>query len=155
MSRPLYLSWGKLVTHLCTQVYNWHCPSITACCTCTYIFIFIDAILQIMGPNVLCKLHSVKYRGGHLVLKKWSPDITWQEIDFSTTTLWAQIHGLPALWKTEDNIRRIGTHIGVVQETNLIGEPGGAWKKFLRVRVDIPVDKPLCEIGRASCRERV
>ena len=81
--------------------------------------------------------------GGHLVLKKWSPDITWQEIDFSTTTLWAQIHGLPALWKTEDNIRKIGTHIGVVQETDLIGELGGAWKKFLRVRVDIPVDKPL------------
>ena len=28
------------------------------------------------------------FRGGHLILKRWSPDITWQEVTFSTSTFW-------------------------------------------------------------------
>ncbi|KAK9983081.1 hypothetical protein SO802_032606 [Lithocarpus litseifolius] len=31
----------------------------------------------------------------------------------------------------------------MVLETDLVGEPGGAWKKFIRIRVDVPLDKPL------------
>ena len=36
-------------------------------------------------------------RDGHLVLKKWSLDLSWQEVDFSSSTIWIQIHGLPNL----------------------------------------------------------
>ena len=25
-------------------------------------------------------------KGGHLILKKWSPEVTWQEVDFSSST---------------------------------------------------------------------
>lgn len=53
-------------------------------------------------------------KGGHLILKRWSPDITWKEVDFTTSTFWVQIHGMPALWITESNIRKIGAHIGHV-----------------------------------------
>nr|POE84009.1 hypothetical protein CFP56_54799 [Quercus suber] len=82
-------------------------------------------------------------KGGHLILKRWSPDTTWQEIDFTTSTFWVQIHGLPALWRSESNLRRIGAHIGQVLEVNIVGELGGCWKKFLLIRVDIQTEKPL------------
>ena len=32
------------------------------------------------------------FRGGHLILKRWSPDVTWQEVTFSTSTFWVQVH---------------------------------------------------------------
>jgi len=47
------------------------------------------------------------------------------------------------LWNIEDNLRKIGSRLGEVVEVDLVGEPGGARKKFLRIRVDIPVGKPL------------
>ena len=36
-------------------------------------------------------------KGGHLVIKRWSSDQTWQEVDFSTSSIWVQIHGFPML----------------------------------------------------------
>lgn len=67
---------------------------------------------------------------------------TWQEVDFSST-FWVQVHGLPALWNTEDNLRKIGSRLGTVIELDLVGDSGGAWKKIVRIRVDIPLGKPL------------
>ena len=34
-------------------------------------------------------------KGGHIVLKRWSLDLTWQEVDFSISSIWVQVHGLP------------------------------------------------------------
>lgn len=82
-------------------------------------------------------------KGGHLILKKWNPKITWQEVEFSSSTFWVQIHGFLALWNSEQNLRKIGMRLGEVVEVDLVGEPSGAWKKFFRIRVDIPVGKPL------------
>ncbi|KAK7843636.1 hypothetical protein CFP56_012078 [Quercus suber] len=47
-------------------------------------------------------------RGGHLVLKQWLLALTWQEIPFITSTMWVQVHGLPELWKSLDNLRKLG-----------------------------------------------
>ncbi|KAK9990863.1 hypothetical protein SO802_025848 [Lithocarpus litseifolius] len=94
----------------------------------------------------LYKVHQKRpwsIRGGHLILKKWHPDLIWQEVDFSTSTVWVQVHDLPTLWKTEDNLKKIGSVVGKVIEVELIGVEGGAWKKFIRLRVDITVDNPL------------
>ena len=75
--------------------------------------------------------------------KKWSLDITWQEVNFSTSTFWVQVHGLLTLWRTENNLKRIGSHLGQVLEADIVDDPSGSWKKFLRVQVDIPIEKPL------------
>ena len=82
-------------------------------------------------------------RGGHMILKRWSSDLTWQEVDFSTSTIWVQIHGLPSLWQTEENLRKIGSKMGSVIEMDLIGDPGGGWRKFFRIRVEVDVSNPL------------
>lgn len=66
-------------------------------------------------------------KGGHLILKTWNPEVTWQEVDFSSSTFWVQVHGLPALWNIEDNLRKIGSKIGKVVELDLAGDPGGVW----------------------------
>lgn len=82
-------------------------------------------------------------RGGHLILKKWSSDLTWQEIDFSTSALLVQVQGLLSLWQFEANLKLIDSRIGSVLEVDLAGEGGGAWKKFIRLKVDIPISNPL------------
>ena len=82
-------------------------------------------------------------RGGHMVLKRWSPDLTWQEVDFSTSSIWVQVHVLPTLWRTEENLRKIGSRVGAVLEVKLIGEPGGMWRKFIRRRVEMDLSNPL------------
>ena len=68
-----------------------------------------------------------------MILKRWSPELTWQEVEFSTSTIWVQIHGLPTLWRSEENLRRIGSKVGTVMEVDLTGNVGGAWRKFHRV----------------------
>ena len=82
-------------------------------------------------------------KGGHLILKTWNPEVTWQEVDFSSSTFWVQVHGLPTQWNTENNLRKIGSRLGEVIEIDLASDPNGAWKKFVRIHVDIPLGKPL------------
>uniref|UniRef100_A0A7N2R5Y6 DUF4283 domain-containing protein n=1 Tax=Quercus lobata TaxID=97700 RepID=A0A7N2R5Y6_QUELO len=63
-------------------------------------------------------------RGDHLVLKKWRPELDWKEVNFSLSTFWIQIHSLPAHWKSEDNIRKIGSTAGNVLAIDVVGEGG-------------------------------
>lgn len=82
-------------------------------------------------------------RGGHLILKKWSSELSWQEVDFFLSSLWVQVHGLPTLWQSDNNLRTIGAKVGNVLEVDFIGEGGNEWKRFTRMLVDIDVSKPL------------
>ena len=61
-------------------------------------------------------------------------------MDFSKTTLWIQVHGLPLLWLSEANLRSIGTMVGEVLELDLSGEGGSEWIRFTRIKIDIAVE---------------
>ena len=47
------------------------------------------------------------------------------------------------LWRTEENLRKIGSKVGFVLEVDLIGDSNGAWKKFLKVRVEVDISNLL------------
>ena len=82
-------------------------------------------------------------RGGHLILKKWSSDLAWKEVDFSLSSLWVQVHGLPPLWQSECNLKAIGSKVGNVIEVDFAGEGDSGWKRFTRIMVDVDISKPL------------
>ena len=72
-------------------------------------------------------------RGGHMVLKRWNPNLSWQEVDFFVSIFWVQVHRLPSLWLSENNLKKIGSLVGEVLEVDFIGDGGGFWKKFSRI----------------------
>jgi hypothetical protein len=82
-------------------------------------------------------------RGAHLVLKKWRPELTWQEVDFSSSTFWVQVHGLPSLWHDKANLLRIGNRIGKVLDVDLVGDAPPTWHRFTRLRIEIDIPAPL------------
>ena len=82
-------------------------------------------------------------RGGHLVLKQWNPSLTWQEVPFTTSALWVQVHGLPRLWRSPENLRLISGKVGSVVEVDLAGDGGGTWKRFIRIQIEVELHRPL------------
>ena len=82
-------------------------------------------------------------RGGHLVLKHWNPSLTWQEIPFSTSTFWIQVHDLPDLWRSPTNLRRIGEKARKVVEVDYAEEGDGSWRRFIRIQVEVDLLQPL------------
>ncbi|KAK9987235.1 hypothetical protein SO802_032186 [Lithocarpus litseifolius] len=54
-----------------------------------------------------------------------------------------KVHGLPELWKSLDNLRKIGEKAGKVLEVDLAGEGDGTWRRFIRVQVEVDLLKPL------------
>lgn len=59
-------------------------------------------------------------KGAHLLLKDWKPYLTLDEIDFTTSTFWVQVHGLPSAWQFEDNLRRIGMAVSIVKTVDFV-----------------------------------
>ncbi|KAK9986858.1 hypothetical protein SO802_031809 [Lithocarpus litseifolius] len=55
----------------------------------------------------------------HIIM--WSPSLAWQEVSFSSSTFWVQVHGLPELPKSPENIRKLGEKAGKVLEVDLVG----------------------------------
>ncbi|KAF3951380.1 hypothetical protein CMV_022958 [Castanea mollissima] len=58
-----------------------------------------------------------------------------------------EVHGLPELWKSPTNLRRLGEKVGSVINLDLAGEEGGAWRKFIRIQVKVDLLRPLMPAG--------
>ena len=77
-----------------------------------------------------------------LLLCRWRKGLTSKKICFSHSPLWVQIWGLPFENMTEDNGREIGNKIGSVLEVDKRAIQADQ-AKFLRIRVEMQLDKPL------------
>nr|POE94158.1 uncharacterized protein CFP56_17489 [Quercus suber] len=82
-------------------------------------------------------------KGEHLVLKRFNPDISVPEVDFSFTEFWIQIHGLPLNRRSRENVLKIGSMAGRALDTDLVGPGSVVWSRNVRVRVEIDVSCPL------------
>ena len=80
------------------------------------------------------------FKGEHLILKRYEPDWSLNDINFSVTGFWVQIHGLPLNRQNHPSLKTLGGIMGKVIDTDL---SGNGWKRFVRVRVEIEVGKPL------------
>uniref|UniRef100_A0A2N9HLN9 Ribonucleotide reductase large subunit domain-containing protein n=1 Tax=Fagus sylvatica TaxID=28930 RepID=A0A2N9HLN9_FAGSY len=60
-------------------------------------------------------------KGKHLILKKYNPDWSLNEVDFSTIDFWVQIHGLPFNKQFKSSVPRIGRIVGEVLDVDLTG----------------------------------
>ena len=93
--------------------------------------------------NLVFRRRPWTLRGSHLNLKVWNPELNWNEVDFSVSTFWIQVHGLPSLWQNKSNLLRIGNKVGKVLEVDFSGEAHSRWYRFVRIRVEVDISVPL------------
>lgn len=77
-----------------------------------------------------------------LLLRQWNKGLTAENMEFTHSPFWVQIWGLPFEHMSEDTGKDIGSRLGRYVETDT-----RSWHfdqaKFMRVRVELMVDKPL------------
>ncbi|XVF29133.1 hypothetical protein REPUB_Repub15cG0093300 [Reevesia pubescens] len=79
----------------------------------------------------------------HMILKEWPSEATVEEIDFSTTEMWLQIHNVPLAYLTISNVDKIAMVFHGLVELDFENDKGIKWNGFLRMDVVIKVDEPL------------
>ncbi|XP_075645554.1 uncharacterized protein At4g02000-like [Castanea sativa] len=77
-----------------------------------------------------------------LLLRRWEKGMTAFSINFQTVPMWVQVQGLPFDLIIKEVGRYIGQRIGRVIEVDCEAIASGE-ARFLRVRVDVPIDKPI------------
>lgn len=83
------------------------------------------------------------FRGHLLILKTWSPGSTLQEVSLKNSTFNVQIHGLPLDHMTVKNAINLGNALGKLIHVEEDPTFGVAWRKFIRLKVEIDVTYPL------------
>ena len=81
--------------------------------------------------------------GFPLILKPWDQKLQVRDIDFSFIQLWVQIHNLPIEYMSKENAENIGNLLGKVLEVDFTGDGLVCMSRFLRVKVEFEVSKPL------------
>ena len=81
-----------------------------------------------------------------LLLCRWRKGLSIANISFTHTPLWVQVWSLPFESMTEEVGKDLGSKLG-----KYIDSDRRSWllehAKFMRIRVDIPIDKPLRKGG--------
>ena len=108
----------------------------------------------------LCQLEWVERSGpwnfenNLLLLCQWRKGLTALNISFTHAPFWVQVWGLPFEYMFEDAGKDIGSRLGRVLEVDkrsLQAEQA----KFMRVRIELPIDKPLRKGGNITNAEGV
>ena len=77
-----------------------------------------------------------------LVLRRWEKGMTPRSVKFTSVSMWVQVWGLPFDLINEDAGRDIGSGLGRVVDVDSKALTANQ-ARFLRIRVEIPLNKPL------------
>ncbi|XP_058180206.1 uncharacterized protein At4g02000-like [Rhododendron vialii] len=77
-----------------------------------------------------------------LLLRRWEAGMKANTVDFNEIDFWIQLWGLPFECITPEIGKEIGRRIGSILEVNKVTEKGD-WGRYIRVRVRIPLNRPL------------
>ena len=77
-----------------------------------------------------------------LLLKRWEKGVTAFTVDFKVVSIWVQVWGLPFDLINEEVGKDIGGGIGRVLEVDCKAIAADQ-ARFLRIRVELPLDKPI------------
>lgn len=83
------------------------------------------------------------FKGFHMVLKEWLPGLSIHEVQLNTSVFWVQVHGLPLEMLTNQNAEHIGKVLGNLIEVDKASIFGVALRRYLRVKVEMNIEKPL------------
>ncbi|XP_050242113.1 uncharacterized protein LOC126691076 [Quercus robur] len=78
-----------------------------------------------------------------LVLHKLGKGDSISTIRFDRSSFWLQIHGLPMRMQTKEVADKTAGPLGLIEKMD-IGSKGFCLGKYLRIRVNIDISKPLC-----------
>ena len=78
-----------------------------------------------------------------LVLRRWERGMIATSVRFTLMPIWVQVWGLPFYLLLEEVGRDIGSSLGDILEVDLKAFSSDQ-AHFIRVRVELPLDKPLC-----------
>jgi hypothetical protein len=106
-------------------------------------FKFIFSFSQKHHVSKILKLSTWNVNILLLVLKEWSPNLSLNEINFSMSTFWVQIHNLALRNMTRTNAVAIGLGLGKLLEVENFGVSGMICRSYLRILVEIDMMKPL------------
>ncbi|XP_031095282.1 uncharacterized protein LOC115999580 [Ipomoea triloba] len=77
-----------------------------------------------------------------LILSEYDGSITPESLEMNRCSFWIQISNLPLKWMNQRVGERIGDKLGCFEAVE-VDENGNGWGRFMRVRVNIDVSKPL------------
>ena len=87
-----------------------------------------------------------------LLLKRWERGMTASNVSFTHSPFWVQIWGLPLDMMTEKIGKEIASNLGIfmsVDTRSWMSEQA----KFMRVKVNLPLEKPLRRCGKVASPE--
>ncbi|OMO52105.1 reverse transcriptase [Corchorus capsularis] len=79
----------------------------------------------------------------HLMLKDWSEDAVLEEIDFTLSEFWVQVHNLPLSYMTRANAEKIAAMFPGMVELDFDSDEDVRWNGVLRMKVRLNVEDPL------------
>uniref|UniRef100_A0A803PSY8 DUF4283 domain-containing protein n=1 Tax=Cannabis sativa TaxID=3483 RepID=A0A803PSY8_CANSA len=83
-------------------------------------------------------------KGEILVLLSWSSGFGVKELAFNSIRFWVQIHFLPLDYYSRVNANVLGALAGKVVFIELDEAKPVTWKHWIRVQVQVDVNRPLC-----------
>lgn len=85
---------------------------------------------------------SWSFRDLQVIVQRWPPDKSLQEIDMNKAFLWIQAFNIPIVLTNHTTAKLIGNVVGKFIKTDLQSS-SQRWKKALRIQVEIDISQPL------------